>query len=471
MTNITNDGRKGGLLYGPTDKGNGKGITAEVIGGNKVILGGGESIINEEATKIHCEELSRINQSTGGRPIECSLQKEANTGKMEDGGVVTTEEVKQSREDFFELPKATSLNELESNINNILSQYAHRKMANLQVLDYVTEKKELGKEWLKEKGIFDKEGFDKYLNQKHSKVRAGKGKEAQQFKEQIKQEKADIHLNNILKMAHEQGAAMDEKIIKSNDNEILSRYPKLTKNKVQDIYNKVEKILSQDTFEKDDLYTLEQYEGLGSQTQTGIVDKGLLHQFYTPYIIVKKMYDLAFHYGFTTGNILEPSMGTGRFFKYAPEGAQCIGFDPDKKNVEIAKILYPNSIIHQEAFETAFLEQPRLNKMAKKSWLPEQDLVIGNPPYGDYIGYYKSYMPTVFKRFEFLFIYLGLKTLRQGGLLVFIVSQNFMNNGSMYKGMKEKILELGTFIDAIRLPNGIFSSTDVGTDIIIFKRK
>jgi type I restriction-modification system DNA methylase subunit len=124
-----------------------------------------------------------------------------------------------------------------------------------------------------------------------------------------------------------------------------------------------------------------------------------------------------------------------------------------------------------EPFETAFLEQPRLNKMASKTWLPPIDLVIGNPPYGEYMGYYKSFMPSVFKRFEFLFVYLGLKALKKDGILVFIVSQNFMNNGAMYKGMKEKILELGTFVDAVRLPNGIFSTTDVGTDIIIFKRK
>ena len=109
--------------------------------------------------------------------------------------------------------------------------------------------------------------------------------------------------------------------------------------------------------------------------------------------------------------------------------------------------------------------------MAKKLWLPPVDLCIGTPPYGEYMGYYKSYMPSIFKRFEFLFVYLGLKTLRKGGLLVFIVSQNFMNNGAMYTGMKEKILELGEFVDAIRLPNGIFSSTEIGTDIIIFKRK
>lgn len=262
-------------------------------------------------------------------------------------------------------------------------------------------------------------------------------------------------------------------IAKNQDNAILSRYPKLSKQEVVNVYNQVEGILGKEDYTAEDKYILEKYEGLGSQTATGIIDKGLLHQFYTPYIIAKKMWELGFIYGAPKENpiVIEPSMGTGRFFKYAPAGSTCIGFDPDKKNIEIAKILYPNITVYQQEFETAFLEAPRYNRMAKKSWLPEADLCIGNPPYGDYMGYYKSYMPSAFKRFEFLFIYLGLKTLKQGGLLVFIVSQNFMNNGAMYNGMKAKILELGEFVDSIRLPNGIFSSTDVGTDIVIFRKK
>ncbi len=262
-------------------------------------------------------------------------------------------------------------------------------------------------------------------------------------------------------------------IAKAQDGEILSRYPKLSKTEIVNVYNQVEAILGKEEYTAEDKYILEKYEGLGSQTATGIIDKGLLHQFYTPYIIAKKMWELGFIYGVPTENpiVIEPSMGTGRFFKYAPAGSTCIGFDPDKKNVEIAKILYPDITVYQQEFETAFLEAPRYNRMAKKSWLPEADLCIGNPPYGDYMGYYKSYMPSAFKRFEFLFIYLGLKTLKPGGLLVFIVSQNFMNNGAMYNGMKAKILEIGTFVDSIRLPNGIFSSTDVGTDIVIFRKK
>jgi hypothetical protein len=49
-------------------------------------LGGGEIIINEDAANQNCEELSRINESTGGRHINCEDQPTANKGKFSGGG-------------------------------------------------------------------------------------------------------------------------------------------------------------------------------------------------------------------------------------------------------------------------------------------------------------------------------------------------------------------------------------------------
>lgn len=256
------------------------------------------------------------------------------------------------------------------------------------------------------------------------------------------------------------------------DQGIMKTYAKLSKNEAANVYQRtLEIIRNNEPLTAENRLILEKYEGRGSVLNTGKVDEGLVHQFYTPYIVGKKMYDLAQFYGFRTGRILEPSCGTGRFFKFAPVGSELIGFDLDETNIQIAKKLYPGATFYKQEFETAFLQPPLYTKAIKKSWLPEFDLVIGNPPYGDYQGYFKSYMPSVYKRFEFLFIRLGLQALKPGGLLVFIISQNLMNNGAMYNNMKKDILSIGTFVDAFRMPNGIFTSTEVGTDIVIFRRK
>ena len=84
---LSTDGRSGGLLVGKTDIDGGIGIPATVGGSRNVILGGGEIIINEAAAKLHCEKLDEINQSTGGRSIDCEAQKTANKGRFDGGGM------------------------------------------------------------------------------------------------------------------------------------------------------------------------------------------------------------------------------------------------------------------------------------------------------------------------------------------------------------------------------------------------
>ncbi len=274
----------------------------------------------------------------------------------------------------------------------------------------------------------------------------------------------------------------DVKLMVSDD-DILQKYPSPTKKEAEQLANKVKEIVSKkyllDSTIPNDLsltdeerLILERYEGLGSIK--GIVDRGILHQYYTPFIIAKKIWELAYFYGLPTDrkiSVVEPSFGTGRFFKFAPENSELIGFDTDKLNNQITKLLYPNALLNSIEFETAFLQPPNFTKALSESWLEKVDLVVGNPPYGDYKGYYSSYMPKIFKRFEFLFVYLGLKLLKPNGLLIFVVSQNFMNNGGMYNKMKEEILKIGSFVTAFRLPNGVFSSTEVGTDILVFRKK
>lgn len=259
--------------------------------------------------------------------------------------------------------------------------------------------------------------------------------------------------------------------INSSDQQIIDNYPKLTKKEAANNYETVMNIDYSKPLSAANRKSLEQYEGRGNVYDTEKLDEGLVHQFYTPYIVTKKMWDLAAHYGFKGGNVCEPSCGTGRFFKFAPEKTKFFGFDLDETNIKIASALYPDATLYKQEFETAFLQQPNYSKALKKSWLPEMDIVIGNPPYGDYEGYYKTYMPKTYSRFEFLFIRKGLELLKPGGLLIFIISQNLMNNGGRYDKMKENILEIGEFVDAIRMPVGIFASTQIGTDIVIFKRK
>jgi hypothetical protein len=175
------------------------------------------------------------------------------------------------------------------------------------------------------------------------------------------------------------------------------------------------------------------------------------------------------------GNILEPSLATGRFFAPAPFKERCYGFEINPITKRIAEITYPDAHIYQGYFETAFLEPPRFTQRLKNklTWLEGYpfSLVIGNPPYGKYKNKYSSYFQRPkMHQIELFFIYYGLKMLRPGGLLVYLTSSNFMRNGISYQGEKMEIQEIADFVDAYRLPP-VFKASQVPTDILVFRRK
>lgn len=225
-----------------------------------------------------------------------------------------------------------------------------------------------------------------------------------------------------------------------------------------------------------DIEFIQQYEGDGGQGSKGATGEGLLYEFYTPQYIVDLMWKLAMRHGFDAkGNILEPSLATGRFFAPAPFKERCYGFEINPITRRIAEITYPDAHIYQGYFETAFLEPPRFTQRLKNklTWLEGYpfSLVMGNPPYGKYKNKYSSYFPKPkMHQIELFFIYYGLKMLRPGGLLVYLTSSNFMRNGISYQGEKMEIQEIADFVDAYRLPP-VFKASQVPTDILVFRRK
>jgi len=227
--------------------------------------------------------------------------------------------------------------------------------------------------------------------------------------------------------------------------------------------------------EADKVY-INQYEGSGGQAKEGARGEGLLYEFYTPEYVVELMWELARNYGYSGGPVIEPSCATGRLFAAAPDKRECVGFEINPVSRRIAQINYPEATIHQGYFETAFLNPPRYFSRLPKSqltWLPQYpfSLAVGNPPYGIHKNLYSSYFPNPkLGTLEIFFIYYALMLLKPGGVLVYLISSNFLRNGNTYNAAKNELGKIAKFTDGYRLPP-VFKSSAVPTDIIVLTKK
>jgi len=237
-----------------------------------------------------------------------------------------------------------------------------------------------------------------------------------------------------------------------------------------------EKDSKKESYSKKDIDFIQQYEGSGGQGKKGASGEGVLYEFYTPEYICELMYKLALHHDYDGGNILEPSIATGRLIEPFPDKSKVVGFEINPVTKRIAEITYPDAIIYEGYFETAFLIPPRFtSRLPEKelTWLEQYpfSLVIGNPPYGKYKNKYSSYFrKPEMSQIEIFFMYYGLKLLKSKGLLIYLTSSNFLRNGITYNSEKEEIGKISDIIDAYRLPP-VFKSSQVPVDIIIFKKK
>ena len=225
-----------------------------------------------------------------------------------------------------------------------------------------------------------------------------------------------------------------------------------------------------ETYSDSDKEVISSFTGAGGLAKQGATGAGLLSQYFTNEKIVTKMWGLAKKYGFTGGDILEPAVGTGNVLRYAENASSIDAYEIDKTPKRITEILYPNAKVNLDTFENLFIKS---NQSIKNYEGKKYDLVIGNPPYGDYksraSGMGESLNGKI-KKFEHYFILRGIDTLKEGGLLVYIIPSSFLRNENTYNFAKAKIAENAQLLDAYRLPENTFDTTSIGTDILVFKK-
>ncbi len=155
--------------------------------------------------------------------------------------------------------------------------------------------------------------------------------------------------------------------------------------------------------------------------------------------------------------VLDPGCGTGEFLLTAKEyfeNPKPYGWDIDEKLVKIAKKLVPDAQIEKA-------------DALKKGDYKKFDFVIGNPPYYEFCPdteLRKKFGGIINGRANIynLFIYQGIKLLKKGGYLAFVVSPS-MNNGAFFARLRSYIvencnIEYLSVLDSPNLFNGALQS-------------
>ena len=189
----------------------------------------------------------------------------------------------------------------------------------------------------------------------------------------------------------------------------------------------------------------------------------ILDAFYTPPEVAEAICKGLSHMGFASGNILEPSCGSGRFFDAMPkemrEESHVVGIEMDALSARIAKAAHKDVEIFHQSFQNS--------RFANGSF----DLAIGNVPFGDSPIYGDSAYEGQGLLPHDYFLLKMLDEVRDGGLVAAITSSGTMDKASAK--VRARLAEKADLVTALRLPSEAFkgAGTAVTTDILVFRKK
>ena len=201
------------------------------------------------------------------------------------------------------------------------------------------------------------------------------------------------------------------------------------------------------------LLYLEEYAAARASTLTA---------FYTPPVVIRGIYKALSQMGFTQGNILEPSCGTGNFLGLLPAdmaGSKAYGVELDSISGRIAQQLYQNASVSVNGFETVQMPDSFF------------DVAVGNVPFGDFKVLDRRYD----KHHWLIHDYFFGKTLdkvRPGGVIAFVTSKGTMDKEN--SAVRKYLAQRADLIGAIRLPDNTFkrnAGTEVTSDVIFLQKR
>jgi adenine-specific DNA-methyltransferase len=167
-------------------------------------------------------------------------------------------------------------------------------------------------------------------------------------------------------------------------------------------------------------------------SETSLEYRRRMGQFFTPRSLREELFQRLPR--LVKPRVVDPACGTGEFLLSAREhfiDPELYCWEVDPKLAEIARRVVPEARV--EVVDSL-----------RKPLEEEFDVVVGNPPYFEFKPSREielKFREVLWGRVNIyaLFIYLGLKILKPGGYLAFVVSSS-MNNGAYFKKLREFIV-------------------------------
>lgn len=242
---------------------------------------------------------------------------------------------------------------------------------------------------------------------------------------------------------------LEERLATAEEQKIISAYSGW--GGTAEAFNPKNEAWSKEYTELKELLSEDEYEAARASVLTS---------FYTPSEITSAVNNTISRLGFSGGNILEPSMGTGAFFStLEPEiktHSHLYGVEIDSLTSRIAKQLYQTATIQNTGFEKTTYNDASF------------DVIFGNVPFGEF-----SVSDSRYDRYNFYihdyFFAKAVDKLKPGGILAFVTSTGTLDKST--SKLRTYIAERAELIGAVRLPEGSIPGTKVVSDIILLQKR
>ena len=199
-----------------------------------------------------------------------------------------------------------------------------------------------------------------------------------------------------------------------------------------------------------------------TEEEMQLASASTLTSYYTDQKVIEFIDQALYQFGFRSGNILDPALGTGNFFSALPESmsqSRLYGVELEPIAGGIARKLYPQADILIKGYEDTEFSDSFF------------DVVVGNVPFHNIKVSDRRYDRYNFKIHDY-FLAKSLDKVRSGGILAVITTKFTMDKEN--QSVRKYIAQRAELIGAIRLPENAFkqvAGTEVTTDILFLKKR